>query len=81
MYLIESGGRVIDELKKIVKSRVTTKVTFQNGESFNVSATNADKILETYRELNSSNRVKFIIMVNTNVAGFNKALAFSVQGK
>lgn len=76
-YLTEAGGGVIEALKALVKSGQRGKVFFKNGESANVTIPQAEKILETYRELNSSNKVKFIIMVNKNLTDFTKALSFS----
>jgi hypothetical protein len=75
--LFESGGKVIDQLKQIAMSGQTGVVMFDNGEKSQVSADGANKLVDLYRNLNASNRVKMIKTINSSSVGFEKISAFA----
>ncbi len=75
--LNESGGKVIDQLKKIVHGGATGNVVFDNGGKTQVSPQEAAKIVSLYRELNASNRVKMIRNINSSSSNYEKIKAFA----
>lgn len=76
-YIFESGGKVIDQLKQIAMGGQQGVVVFDNGEKKQMSAVNASKIVDLYRNLNASNRVKMIKSVNSSAAGLDKIITFA----
>lgn len=70
-YIEESGGKVIDQLKKIVNSKKIGIVTFKNGQRRPLSSVNASRILKLYNNLNASNKVKLIRTINASPASLN----------
>jgi hypothetical protein len=75
--LQESGGKVIDQLKKIAHGGATGNVVFDNGGKTQVSPQEAAKIVSLYRELNASNRVKMIRNINDSSSNYEKIKAFA----
>lgn len=75
--LQESGGKVIDQLKKIAQTGGTGNVVFDNGGKTQVSPQEAAKIVSLYRELNASNRVKMIRNINDSSSNYEKIKAFA----
>jgi hypothetical protein len=75
--LNESGGKVIDQLKKIANSGATGNVVFDNGGKTQASPQEAAKIVSLYRELSASNRVKLIRNINTSSSNYEKIKAFA----
>jgi hypothetical protein len=75
--LAESGGKVIDQLKKISLGSQQGVVMFDNGEKAQVSSDGANKLIDLYRTLNASNRVKMIKTINSSSAGFEKISSFA----
>jgi hypothetical protein len=75
--LNESGGKVIDQLKKIANSGATGNVIFDNGGKTQASPQEAAKIVSLYRELSASNRVKLIRNINTSSSNYEKIKAFA----
>lgn len=75
--LFESGGKVIDQLKKITLAGQQGVVIFDNGEKAQVSPDGANKLIDLYRNLNASNRVKMIKTINSSASGFNKISTFA----
>lgn len=75
--LFESGGKVIDQLKQIALSGQQGIVMFDNGEKSQVSIEGANKLIDLYRNLNASNRVKMIKTINSSSAGFEKIETFA----
>jgi len=75
--LFESGGKVIDQLKQITLGGQQGIVMFDNGEKAQVSPDNANKLVDLYRNLNASNRVKMIKTINSSSAGFEKIASFA----
>ena len=76
-YIEESGGKVIDQLKKIANSGQAGVVTFENGEKKQMSPASASKVVKLYKNLNPSNRVKMIKSVNSSPAGLGKISSFA----
>jgi hypothetical protein len=76
-YIFESGGKVIDQLKQIAMAGNQGVVVFDNGEKKQISAVNASKIVDLYRNLNASNRVKMIKSVNSSASGLDKIVTFA----
>lgn len=74
--LFESGGKVIDQLKQIALAGQQGVVMFDNGEKAQVSPDGANKLVDLYRNLNASNRVKMIKTINSSSAGFEKISTF-----
>ncbi len=75
--LFESGGKVIDQLKQIALAGQQGVVMFDNGEKAQVSPDGANKLVDLYRNLNASNRVKMIKTINSSSAGFEKISTFA----
>jgi len=75
--LFESGGKVIDQLKQIALAGQQGVVMFDNGEKTQISPDNANKLVDLYRNLNASNRVKMIKTINSSSAGFEKISTFA----
>lgn len=75
--LQESGGKVIDQLKKIVHSGSSGNVVFDDGGKTQVNPNEAAKIVSLYRELNASNRVKLIRNINNSSSNYEKIKAFA----
>lgn len=75
--LFESGGKVIDQLKQITLGGQQGIVMFDNGEKAQVSPDNANKLVDLYRNLNASNRVKMIKTINSSSAGFERIATFA----
>lgn len=75
--LFESGGKVIDQLKQIQLSGQQGVVMFDNGEKVQVSPDGANKLVDLYRNLNASNRVKMIKTINSSSSGFEKISTFA----
>ena len=75
--LFESGGKVIDQLKQIALGGQQGVVMFDNGEKTQISADGANKLVDLYRNLNASNRVKMIKTINSSSAGFEKISTFA----
>lgn len=75
--LFESGGKVIDQLKQISLAGQQGIVMFDNGEKSQVSPDSANKLVDLYRNLNASNRVKMIKTINSSSAGFEKIATFA----
>jgi len=75
--LQESGGKVIDQLKKIANAGSSGNVIFDNGGKTQVNPQEAAKIVSLYRELNASNRVKMIRNINGSSANYEKIKAFA----
>jgi len=75
--LQESGGKVIDQLKKIANAGSSGNVVFDNGGKSQVSPQEAAKIVSLYRELNASNRVKMIRNINGSSTNYEKIKAFA----
>jgi hypothetical protein len=76
-YIFESGGKVIDQLKQISMGGQQGVIVFDNGEKKQISAINASKIVDLYRNLNASNRVKMIKSVNSSSSGLDKIMTFA----
>lgn len=76
-YIIESGGKVIDQLKKIQTSGQRGVVMFDNGEQTQVSPDDANKLVDLYKNLNASNRVKMIKTINSSSSGYQKIASFA----
>lgn len=77
--LNESGGKVIDQLKRISMSGQPSVVVFDNGEKAQVSPDQSQKLVDLYRNLNASNRVKMIKTINSSSSGFEKIMTFSLR--
>jgi hypothetical protein len=75
--LFESGGKVIDQLKQIALAGQQGVVMFDNGEKSQVSPDGANKLVDLYRNLNASNRVKMIKTINSSASGFEKISTFA----
>jgi hypothetical protein len=75
--LFESGGKVIDQLKQIGLAGQQGAVIFDNGEKAQVSPDSANKLVDLYRNLNASNRVKMIKTINSSSAGFERISTFA----
>lgn len=75
--LFESGGKVIDQLKQIALAGQQGVVVFDNGEKSQISPDGANKLVDLYRNLNASNRVKMIKTINSSSAGFEKISTFA----
>lgn len=75
--LFESGGKVIDQLKQIALAGQQGVVMFDNGEKSQVSPDSANKLVDLYRNLNASNRVKMIKTINSSSAGFERISTFA----
>lgn len=78
-YLLESGGKVIDQLKKIANSGEGGVVTFENGEKKTIAPESADKLVNLYKNLNASNRVKMIKNVNSSSGGLERIATFAAS--
>lgn len=76
-YIVESGGKVIDQLKQIALAGQQGVVVFDNGEKSQISPDGANKLVNLYRNLNASNRVKMIKTINSSSAGFEKISTFA----
>jgi hypothetical protein len=76
-YITESGGKVIDQLKQISMGGQQGVIVFDNGEKKQISAVNASKIVDLYRNLNASNRVKMIKSVNSSASGLDRIMTFA----
>ena len=75
--LQESGGKVIDQLKKIAMSGGTGNVKFDDGSGQPVEPAEAGKIVNLYQNLNASNRVKMIKSINSSTSAYEKVKAFA----
>lgn len=75
--LQESGGKVIDQLKKIAMAGGTGTVQFDDGSQQPVEPSEAGKIVNLYQNLNSSNRVKMIKSINSSTNAYEKVKAFA----
>jgi hypothetical protein len=75
--LVESGGKVIDQLKQIALAGQQGVVMFDNGEKAQISPDGANKLVDLYRNLNASNRVKMIKTINSSASGFEKISTFA----
>ena len=75
--LFESGGKVIDQLKQIALAGQQGVVMFDNGEKTQISPDSANKLVDLYRNLNASNRVKMIKTINSSSSGFEKISTFA----
>ena len=75
--LIESGGKVIDQLKKVIHGGASGNIQFDNGEKMQVNPASAAKLVDLYRNLNASNRVKMIKTINSSSSGLTKIQAFA----
>lgn len=75
--LQESGGKVIDQLKKIAMAGGTGTVQFDDGSKQPVEPAEAGKIVNLYQNLNASNRVKMIKSINSSTTDYEKVKAFA----
>lgn len=75
--LQESGGKVIDQLKKIAMAGGTGTVQFDDGSKQPVEPSEAGKIVNLYQNLNASNRVKMITSINSSTNAYEKVKAFA----
>lgn len=75
--LQESGGKVIDQLKKIAMAGGTGTVQFDDGSRQPVEPAEAGKIVNLYQNLNASNRVKMIKSINSSTTDYEKVKAFA----
>jgi len=75
--LQESGGKVIDQLKKIAMAGGTGTVQFDDGSKQPVEPAEAGKIVNLYQNLNASNRVKMIKSINSSTSAYEKVKAFA----
>lgn len=75
--LQESGGKVIDQLKKIAMAGGTGVVRFDDGSKQPVEPAEAGKIVNLYQNLNASNRVKMIKSINSSTNAYEKVKAFA----
>ena len=75
--LQESGGKVIDQLKKIAMAGGTGTVQFDDGSRQPVEPAEAGKIVNLYQNLNASNRVKMIKSINSFTTDYEKVKAFA----
>jgi len=75
--LHESGGKVVDQLKKIAMAGGTGNVQFDDGSSQPVEPAEAGKIVNLYQNLNASNRVKMIKSINSSTTDYEKVKAFA----
>tara|TARA_B100000902_G_scaffold390885_1_gene440584 strand:- start:913 stop:1398 length:486 start_codon:yes stop_codon:yes gene_type:complete len=75
--LQESGGKVIDQLKKIAMAGGTGTVQFDDGSKQPVEPAEAGKIVNLYQNLNASNRVKMITSINSSTNAYEKVKAFA----
>ena len=75
--LQESGGKVIDQLKKIAMAGGTGTVQFDDGSKQPVEPSEAGKIVNLYQNLNASNRVKMIKSINSSTNAYEKVKAFA----
>lgn len=76
-YLLESGGKVIDQLKKVAKSGQSGSIVFDNGSKVQTSPQDAARLIDLYRNLNNSNKVKMIRSINDSSSNFEKIKAFA----
>ena len=77
LALYESGGKVIDQLKKIAMAGGTGTVQFDDGSKQPVEPAEAGKIVNLYQNLNASNRVKMIKSINSSTSAYEKVKAFA----
>lgn len=77
LALQESGGKVIDQLKTIAQSGGTGVVRFDDGSKQPVNPAEAGKIVNLYRDLNASNRVKMIKSINSSSSSYEKVKSFA----
>jgi hypothetical protein len=77
LALYESGGKVIDQLKKIAMAGGTGTVQFDDGSKQPVEPSEAGKIVNLYQNLNASNRVKMIKSINSSTSAYEKVKAFA----
>ena len=75
--LTESGGKVIDQLKKVIHSGGNGDITFDSGEKMQINPAAASKLVDLYRNLNASNRVKMIKTINSSSSGLVKIQQFA----
>lgn len=75
--LNESGGKVIDQLKKLVHGGESGAITFDSGEKMQMNPAAASKLVDLYRNLNASNRVKMIKTINSSSSGLVKIQQFA----
>jgi len=75
--LQESGGKVMDQLKKIAMAGGTGTVQFDDGSKQPVEPSEAGKIVNLYQNLNASNRVKMITSINSSTNAYEKVKAFA----
>lgn len=75
-YIQESGGKAIDQLKKIASTNKVGLITYKNGQRRPLSPANASKILKLYKSLNASNRVKMINTINSSPVSLNALTDF-----
>ena len=79
VQLQESGGKVIDQLKKVIHGGSSGNIVFDSGEKMQINPASAAKLVDLYRNLNASNRVKMIKTINSSASGLTKIQAFADQ--
>jgi len=76
----ELGEGVIDDLRKIVKTKSAKDVKFKDGQKLKVDMTTASAMVQVHDKLKSSNAKKFADSINKNENMFMKMLDFAFSG-
>jgi 23S rRNA pseudoU1915 N3-methylase RlmH len=76
----ELGESVIDDLRKIVKTKSAKDVKFKDGQKLKVDMTTASAMVQVHDKLKSSNAKKFADSINKNENMFMKMLDFAFSG-
>jgi len=76
----EISEAVIDDLRKIVKTKGAKDVKFKDGQKLKVDMTTASAMVQVHDKLNSGNAKKFADAINKNENMFMKMLDFAFSG-
>ena len=72
-------GDVIDQLRKIAKSKKEADVTLKSGSSHKIDPTSAKQIIKTFDSLNSSKQKKVRKDMNKDTKGFMTIMDFAQE--
>tara|TARA_B100000945_G_C20403581_1_gene608720 strand:- start:1005 stop:1328 length:324 start_codon:yes stop_codon:yes gene_type:complete len=70
---------VVDQLRKIAKSKKQMEIKFKSGTSVPIDAESAKMILKTYDSLNSTNKKKMQTNMSKDTKSFMKVLDFAFE--
>jgi len=71
---------LIDDLKKIVKTKSIKRVKLGDGTQTRVDLTTASALTQVYDKLNDANKKKFAAMMSKDETNFMKAIDFAFSG-